>query len=605
MGFLDRLAALFSPPADRRLAAEVAFESAPQPDRSLALPFSGLPQSPVRAPDIQWQGEGMAPQSGNPPAGYMGHTYKTGGAPVGFEGWTLQRVRNAVALHRLGIFWESSLLMVALLGFAPVLAALQQAIAPIFDLDRYIRGGDKGLARDVRAELEEALVPRSGLIPSPYLPPTLWGTMMIYLRMMGFVVLQHVDGEPDEETGIFQRYTRIWPPWAVKYERTLGKWFAYTTENTIEICNDGKFTLVCDTLEPHLNDAAIVAIGEEVLSGRLIQQLRNSWFFMFGAPKLVLTLPEKVATQSDAGNAFFAAAATIVGPNGVGVLPYGSTAEFVGLDNKAADSFGAGLASVVLHIAMVLVGSTGTGIDAGESNGTAVYQPQKGGKWSVAHHLVARPLAAIVRALNAGHLWWYCEGNYGNDIRSAKRAGTWVYPTLDIPLPKPEHDEQIAARASRFKVALEIIKAALDDGISVTADWLTKLCAPTCLDIDPPLTLGAVAGPRILAWHVEQKNVSPDELRATLGLDPMPDGAGSLKRLAEERLAGKDATGSKASQGDALIDGKPDTVPDDAEPAEKGDAGGDSGGGKPKGGADDGGAGTKGRDTMGGGSEET
>lgn len=612
-GLLDRLLSLFRSPADRALdaASAAAFGSAAQPGTALALPFSGGMQAPTQAPAIDWTGEGMAPHGGTAPPGYLTHTYKSGGAPVGFEGWSLPRVRSAIALHRLGIFWESSLLMIALLGFAPVLAALQQAIAPIFDLDRYIRGGEKGLARDVRQDLEDALVPRAGLLPSPYLPPTLWGTMMIYLRMMGFCVLQHVDGDPDEETGIRPRYTRIWPPWAVKYERTIGKWFAYTTETMIEIANDGHFTLVCDTLEPHLTDAAIVAIGEEVLSGRLIQQLRNTWFFRYGNPKLVGVMPEKVATNSAAGQAFFASVQTIVGPDGVGNIPYGSDIKMIGLDSKASNSFGAGLTSVVLHIAMVLVGSTGTGIDAGEAGTGGVYQPQKGGKWGVRHDLIARPLACIVRSLNAGHLWFYCEGNHGNDIRAARRAGTWVDPTIDIPLPKPDQEERIAAKGARYKLALEIVAAAYEDDIAVTADWLAKLCAPACLDLDPPLTLGTVAGPRILAWHVSEKVVAPDQVLAALGLPPLPGGAGTPKRLAEERLAGKDASGTKASQGDPLIDGKPDTVPDGAEPAAAESTTGGGQGDRAKGSGEDGGAGTKDpeRGTMpeppaGGGSEE-
>lgn len=578
MAFLDRprafLAALFSSPADRALAAEqererIAFDLAPRPSTSLA-PFAGQRPHGGTYPGIDWTGEGMAPPTGAPPsAGYAGHTFKSGVAPVGFEGWSLPRVRNAVALHRLGIFWESWMLMVAVLGFAPCAAALGQAIAPIFDLDRYIRGGDKGLARDVRQDLEDALVPRSGLLPSPYLPPTLWGTMMILIRMMGFCVLQHVDGEPDPDTGIKPRYTRIWPAWAVKYEHTLGKWFVYTTEGMFEICNDGKFTLVADTLYPHLTDAAIVSISEEVLSGRLIQQLRASWFFKYGNPKWIGLLPEKVATGSAQGQAYFAALRTIVGPDGVGALPYGSDFKTVGLDSKASDSFGAGLASVVLHIAMVLVGSSGTGINASEGGGNAVYQSQKGGKWGVRYDFILRPLAAIVRALNDGHIYYYCIGNHGNDIAAAKRAGTWVFPTLDIPLPRPDADARVMAMAARFKVALEIVGAAYEDDIAVTADWLKKLCAPECLDISPPLTLAALPGPRILAWQAEQKLVAPDEVRASLRLPPMPNGAGSLGRLAEERLAGKDAAGKKASQGDPLIDGKPDTVPADAEPAPK------------------------------------
>jgi len=533
------------------------------------LPFSSGIQGPARTPGIDWTGQGMPPHQGpfqfHP--GYSDHTYQPGGAPVGFEGWTLPRIRAAVASHSIGIFWESSLLMVTLLRFAPVLAALMQAIAPIFDLDRYIRGGERGLAKLVRDELEEMLVPRAGLVPSPYLPPTLWGTMMILIRMMGFVVLQHVDGEPDPDTGVRPRYTRIWPPWAVQYERTIGKWYAYTQEDLVEIKNDGKFTLVCDTLEPHLNDSALVAISEEVMSGRLIQQLRNSWFTKYGTPKLVGKMPEKVALNSPQGIAFVNALRTIVGPDGIGAIPYGAEVEFKGLDSKAADSFGAGLQSVVLHIAMVLVGGTGTGIDGKEDGGEGVYKPQKGGQWTVLHDRVARPLKAIVRSVNGGHIAPFCDINYYDAIIGAQRAGTWVYPTLDIPLPKPDQEERIQAFGARYKLALEIVAMAYEDDILITQEWLDRLSDR--LELDPRLVLGSLPGVRYEQWHVQYKLVAVDEVRESLKLPALPDGAGSTDRLAQERLSGKDEVGKKASQGDPLIDGKPDTVPNDAEPAPK------------------------------------
>lgn len=551
MSAWSRLRDFFRPPADvRHDKAMAAFDGAPSP---AMVPFSGQPQTAPSAPTIDWiTTDGMAPSPTNFAyrEGYSGHTYRTGGAPYGFEGWGLQRVRAAIAAHRIGIFWESSLLMIALLGFAPVAAAAAQAIAPIFDLDRYIRGGDAGLAAVVRADLEEALVPRDGLIPSPYLPPTLWGSAMLYLRFMGFVVLQHVDGEPDPDTQLRPRYTRIWPPWAVHYERTIGKWFAWTSEGVVEIKNDGKFTLVCDTLEPHLTDSALVAISEEVLSGRLIQQLRNSWFFKYGNPKLVGFLPPKVAVNSEAGKAFFAALQTITGPDGVGALPDGSDVKFVGLDSRAADSFGAGLASVVLHIAMVLVGSTATGIDAGEQSGNAVYQSQKGGKWGVRDDLIRRPLKCIVRAFNGYHVQPWCDINHGAEIERAKRSGKWVYPTIDIPLPRPNHEEAVQGRAKRFLVALEIVHDAYENDIEVTQDWVNKLCAPECLDVDPPLKIGTDVGPRILEWHVALKQVAPDELRRSLKLPPMPDSAGDLQSLADERRQGKDKAGMKAPEND-------------------------------------------------------
>lgn len=567
-------------PANRRLAAAWADAASPV----VAMPFgpgSGSGQPPGHAPPIDWTREGMepSPQTFAYSADYSGHTYKAQTAPIGFEGWGLSRVRGAISMHRLGIFWESSLLMVSLLGFAPVLAALAQAVAPIADLDRYIRGGEKGLAKFIREHLEEALVPRAGLLPSPYLEPSLWITMMIYMRMMGFCVLQHVDGEPDPETEIRPRYTRVFPPWAVKYERTIGKWYAYTSEGVVEIKNDGKFTLVADEQEPHFT-GAIVAISEEVLSGRLIQQLRSSWFFKYGNPKWVATLPEKVATMSDAGNAFFAALQTITGPDGVGALPYGSTFSTVGLDSKASTSFGSGLQSVILHIAMVLVGSGGTGIDGSETGeGGGTYKPQKGGQWAVRDDLIRRPLKCIIRSINGYHIAPHLDINWGAQIAAAKRAGTWVYPSLDIPFPRPEAETRMAALAGRYKLALEIVKMAYDDGLAVTAAWLAALSER--LELDPPLTLGAVQGARILAWHVTEKIVAPDLVLASLGLDPLPDGAGSVKRLAEERLAGKDKAGAKASQGDPLIDGKPDTVPSDAEPAAKEESPVEDGGVRP------------------------
>lgn len=581
MGLRSALASLTRSAADDRLAAAWADAASPV----VATPFgpgSGSDQPPGHAPPIDWTTEGMPPSPThfNYTPDYSGHTFKAQAAPIGFEGWGLQRIRSAIAMHRLGIFWESSLLMVSLLGFAPVLAALGQAVAPIADLDRYIRLGSTGasgkrpvgpLAKYLRDYLEEALVPRAGLLPSPYLEPSLWITMMIYMRMMGFCVLQHVDGEPDPETEVRPRYTRVFPPWAVKYERTLGKWYAYTSEGVVEIKNDGKFTLVCDEQEPHFT-GAIVAISEEVLSGRLIQQLRNSWFFKYGNPKWVAIMPEKVATMGPAGDAFFAALQTITGPDGIGALPYGSTFKTEGLDSKASDSFGAGLQSVILHIAMVIVGGTGTGIDGSESTGEGYYKPQKGGGWTVLDHFIRRPLKCIVRAINGYHIAPHLDINWGNEIAAAKRAGTWSNPSFDIPFPRPEAEAQMQALGARYKLALEIVGMAYDDDIAVTAEFLDALSKR--LELDPPLTLGSIQGARILAWHVEQKAVAIDELRKTLGQDPLPNGAGSVERLAEERLAGKDKAGAKASQGDPLIDGKPDTVPEDAEPAAAGGGGG-------------------------------
>jgi hypothetical protein len=493
--------------------------------------------------------------------GHSDHTYHNQSAPLAFEGFDLERIRNAVALHRLGNFYESSALMVAVLGFAPILAATKQAIDPILALKRHVRGGGRGLAKLVASEIEEQLVPSSGLLPSPYLPPEAWGTMALYFRYMGFSVLQHVDGDPDPETGVRPRFSRVWDPWAVQYTRSPRKWLAYTTEGPVEIKNDGKFTLVCDENEPHLT-GAIVALGEEAYAGRITQEARLSYLDFFGKPKLVATLPEKVATQGDAGDAFEASVNTIYGPDGRGVLPYGSTLAAVALTGEGSKGFQDSLLDGIIHIFMVLTGSAGT-IGSGGATGAGPYQPQKGGAWSVRHDLIARPTKAIVCGINRGHVAPFCDENYGDAIDRAKRSGTWKYPVLEIPLPDFDRDERIASVITREKARTDILEERRTTGIVVTQEDADALAEELQVrkvqlaDRDP-------SKGTITVEEVEQKLFSPDEYRAEKGYDSLPEGAGSVERLAEERLAGRDEAGTTPAPAASTDETQPPTVPEGA-----------------------------------------
>lgn len=555
MGFLDRARSLFRSPADRRLAAAEAeaWTSAPAPSRALALrAAAGGPPGPPRTPPTDWTRD----QPPSPPPhfslqpGYSDHTYQSFSAPLSFEGFGLDAVRAACGRHRLGYFYESSALCVAVLGFAPVLAALQQAIAPILALSRHVHGGDKGLAKLVAAEVEEMLgCTRGGLLPSPYLPPSLWGTMAIYLRMMGFCVLQHVDGEPDPETGVRPRYTRIWEPWAVTRYRSPRKCIALTTEGPVEVCNDGKFTLVEDEQEGHLT-AAILALGEEALGGKITQEARLSFLDFFGKPKLWATPPPKVATHGEGGgDAFFASVETIYGPDGRGILPNGSNLQAVSISGEGSKGFEDALINAIIHIYMVLTGSAGT-IGAGGASGAGPYQPQKGGVWNVRHDLIARPTIAIVRAINQGVVAPYCDINYSEGITAAKRAGAWRYPVLDIPIPAPDRDERIDAEIKRQKAYTDQLAADRAAGGVVDQGRADKL-AERFEALPLRLADGDPKVGEIFQYHIENKLVAPDEARARLGLPPLPDGAGSVERLAEERLAGADEAGALAKVEDA------------------------------------------------------
>lgn len=568
MGLLDRARLLLSSPASRRLnaAAVEAWGSAPKPSAALALRASVGPPPP-RTPPINWWQE----QPPNQPSsyvyqpGYSNHIYQQQSAPLGFEGFGLDRIRMATAAHRLGNFYESSALMVAILGFAPVLAALQQAIAPILALSRHVHGGEKGLAKLVASEVEEALVPRGGLLPSPCLPPALWGTMAIYLRMMGFCVLQHVDGDPDPETGVRPRFTRIWEPWAVQRMRSPRKTIAYTTEGPVEVCNDGKFTLVEDEQEGYLS-AAILALGEETFAGKLTQEARLSFLDFFGKPKLWAMPPEKQATHGEVGNAFVASIETIYGPDGRGVLPFGSKLDAVSISGEGSKAFQEALVDAIIHIFMVLTGSAGT-IGAGGATGAGPYQPQKGGVWNVRHDLIARPTIAIVRAINQGHIAPYCDMNYADGIAKAMRAGVWKYPVLSIPIPAPDRDERIAAEITRQKALSDQLIADREAGAIVDQARVDKL-SERFEALGFALADPKPKGGEIYQYHIETKQVATDEVRDRLGFEPLPNGVGSVEQLAKDRA-------TAAAQAEATARSAENSAKQTAEPPPEPVAGAD------------------------------
>lgn len=576
MGALDLIRNAFRSPATKRLyAADQAAEmwaSAPAPSHQLAARAAG--QGPAKTPPIDWTREQprAAPRQHVFRGGYDDHEYQQFSAPLAFDGFGLERINAASSLHRQGTFWESCALMVSVLGFGPVLAALQQAVAPILALPRHIHGGDKGLAKLVASEVEEMLVPRGGLLPSPYLPPQLWGTMAIYLRMLGFCPLQHIDGDPDPYTEIRPRFTRIFEPWAIQRTRSPRKTLAMTTEGVVEICNDGKFTMVEDEQEGHLS-GAICALGYEAFSGKLTQQARNNWLDFFASPKLALTLPEHVPTEGQAGDAFFASLETIYGPDGRCALPHGSDLKAISISGEGAKAFSPALLDHIVHIFMVLVGSAGT-IGNGMSTGAGqTYQPAKGGAWGVANHLIARPTLAMVRGINQGHVAPYCDGNYAESIARAKRAGVWKYPVLQIPVPMPDRDERIASVIVREKARTEILAARRDNGVVVTqesADHLADELEVRRLALADPAK-GAITGD-----DMKLKLFAPDEYRAAKGYDPLPAGAGSTERLAEERAAGGDEAGALAKvesaeakeAGNAPPDAATDAADENAQPGE-------------------------------------
>lgn len=519
-----------------------------------AEPFGAdAPSSPAKNPDPAWTTD--QPPPAPPPEqyefrrGYHDHTYRSFSAPLSFDGFTLQRIRNAISLHRNGLFLESSALAITLLSFAPILAATLQRLSPLLALPRQIKGGTRGLSRLLREEIEAQLAPRDGLAASPYFPSTLWGTIAFDLAFLGFSVLQHVDGEPDPETGVRPRYTRRWPSWATQYYRYRQTFVALTTEGPVDILNDGKFTMIADSDEPHFL-GAIVALGEEGFDGKATQRARASYVNRYGNPKWVAVMPEGVAVRSPEGDALLQAIQTIQGPDGVGVVPFGTEYDIKGLTASQSTTFSDALNSNWQYVAAALLGSDGT-----MTRGTGVYSaPIFAG---VRRDLVDRDLKAAVRGVNLGHVIPYCRGNYQAAIEEAR---AFVLPALDIPLPDPDADTRIKSYSDRVKALHEIVKAERDAGFEVTQERVEQLAAS--MSIEPPtLLVSAVATTQLqLAPTDVAKIARVDEARASQGLPPIGDDRGDMliseldapegTVLAIAQIAsGEEPTGKEASGG--------------------------------------------------------
>ncbi len=502
-------------------------------------PYSGDQNAPkIPPPDYNAD---QPPVQGDPTfrAGYHDHSYKAYAAPTFFGDFTLDRARAAIEQHDQGLFFESSRLAIAMTRFAPVFAALGIRCAPVISLPRIITGGKKGLAKLVAAEVEAQLAPSKGLLPSPHFPATLWGAIEWNLAQMGFAVLQHVYGTPDDR-GVRRIFTRLWPSWAVVYYRYRKTYQVLTTEGPIDVLNDGKFTLIGKTDEPHFQ-GAIRALMTPTLDGVQTQQARAQWIDRFSDPKLWATMPEGTGVRSPEGQAMQAAVATIFGPEGRGVMPFGAKLDWMGLDSKAAGPFKDTLESDNAYISAIL-----TGADLSPGSGGVYKSPMF---WGIVRATVGDDIAAIVRGLNQGHVYPYVQMNYSAGVERDTARGTWVDPVLSIPLPDPEADARIASYTARRKALTDQITADRAAGVIVTQEHVDKLAEQ--LDVEGVLLAPAVAAQgEITDKDVENKIVAPDEVRARKGLEPLPNGVGSVDTLAKERTEGKDKTGTKPADAD-------------------------------------------------------
>jgi hypothetical protein len=486
-----------------------------------AAPFDGTPQTAPYHPPVSYASDQPRP----PPteidfrADYHGHTFRAISPSQAFDGWSVERIRSAIAMHDQGLFYESAILAVTISRFAPVFAALKQVIAPILSLPRHVQGGQRGLARILRDEVEARLAPSTGLRSSPYFPETLYGSTAIDVTQMGFYGLQHAYGDPDPATGVRPVYTRRWPAWAMRRCPYRNTFIAITTEGEDDmITGEGKWTVGGDTDEPHLN-GAIRAAGLEVLDGTLIKQARASYIDKYGNPKIAAVMPEKQGTGSVEGDKLLAALNTMLAPDGIGVFAHGTDFKSMALTSSQSTVFKDALDNIWMCIAAIFLGSDGT-----LSSGTGgVYTPPM--YQGIARTVADRTLKTIVRGINTGEVYPWLQINYATTI--AETRG-WVDPVLSIPLPDPEADARKKAEAEAIDRRSDIIIKMRTAKLEVTQEEVDRISEAQGIPTVPLASVSSVTQSIALAPTDIAKVVRVDEARASQGLGPIGDERGVL-----------------------------------------------------------------------------
>lgn len=311
---------------------------------------------------------------------------------------------------------------------------------------------------------------------------------------------------------------------------------------------DGHWTVIGEGDQPHMN-ASILALDVSYVGGAILTRSGYNLAKTLGRQSPTMELPPDVMPNSpegkDAGNLL----ADIGTRPTAGVMMNGSKIGAFSLTAQNADLFPAFKAGNLEDVELAILGRSGT-----MAKEDAQYVAAKGPVVRVPEKLIRRDVGVVEKG--ASLLFTTVARQNVADIDEIRLVGD---------LPDTEQDERRMAKGERMLKVAAILKAEGEAGCVVDQDR-ARAVARELGTIAP--TVGGT-GETFEQWHVQEKVVAPDIVLAALGCDPLPNGAGSPERLAEERLAGKDKAGAKASQGDALIDGKPGTVAPDAEPAPK------------------------------------
>jgi hypothetical protein len=449
-------------------------------------------------------------------------------------GWGVNTVRSAVDAHDEGSsFVLSDGLLTVASRHPRIFGPRAQRRAPPLGLQHEVTGGDRGPARRAREGFAAAL--------KQHVEPKL-GDIVDGLGGMGFQVLQttwvpSADASTlDPVTTLFPSPSVTWNPWYQRLE-------AITAEGgrVPIVPGDGKWEIVGTGAKPWLR-GAVRALAEGWASSRYAERDEAALSAYLGRLCPIGIAPVNIQPNTPEGDAFRDAVQGLGEAQSGGIFPFGSEVTTLpNVDAGAAALFEGFLDRRAAGFEIVILGAPRAGSTPG------VYlSPQYG---EVTASIVRSDTTTISAALTRiGAV--YGALNYGlSEVESPSHR--WL-------LPDTTEAERVKATADAYTRAAAIVNAERLAGLDMTPERLAVIYGGQ--GIPAPSMPITAAKAQIFAYHLTTNTIAIDEVRETLGVQPLPGGVGSPEALAAHILAVR-AAELAAAQGGAAKQAAP------AEPA--------------------------------------
>lgn len=442
----------------------------------------------------------------------------------GVGSWTIESILATRQAQMRGHLARPAALAVSLKSDAAIYSALLNLLAPHRGLPRAVHGPESA-NQTIRAEAEMTFAR-----DTTALCPAALADAFEALALHGLGVMT-IDWKTREDGTRCDPVVSAWPAECIDFEEHTNRLVALTDEGRVPIVHgDGKWIVVHEHEQRPWTWGALVPLSLLYADRQFGVRDRSRSAESHGDDKWIGTLPEGVPISSPMGQGMLDELVKLYDARRVMIKPFGSEVERVEAMAQNWQIFKELIESCDRDAQKILLGQDGTMSNAG---GNYI---KSWGLFGVRNDIVEAQLSAMSRALTTGLLRPWSMINFGRWDRLEYR---WLIPDAD-------DDARREAIAKRYTDFFAIVKEMRESGCVVDQSTFDRLGTSLGLETVPNLADASPAGAAFYAYELEGGVVTIDEVRASKGLPPLPNGRGQLT-VPEARAAAANAPSPPAT----------------------------------------------------------